>query len=730
MASCSENQRPPFLIPSLFFWLFLAGMEVTVALAGNAFPPPLGRGSLPTAMDVQYLVAALSLYALPGILTALALSVCEGVISRLRVKKKATFLDLSGMDLFLLLAVALLTFKWISNLMPYLADADHLPRTPYLLIVPLLGLYLWLIRFFKKTGGYYRMSWMVIFCGVVFISKTSYDLFFASTLGAAVKGGAFIFLVLGTLLGARVFYMLLNRILLRPVRLTVFVFLPFLLLVAGGLITVWRILETDHRGRAALLTTDHLPGVQGEAGKNVILVVVDCLRPDHLSCYGYGRRTSPFIDRAARTGALFEDCIAPSSWTIPSVASLFTGVYPQEHGVNAPGTVLPERLPTFQEVLQKHRVETAAFITNDYLNPRFGFARGFSHYFDHYLQPALRDYIASRLFFLNALLHFRNELFYPRAVDPGGTRWWSLGFPPFNHLRRSAGRVTDDALQWLDNRGKGPFFMYLHYMDVHAPYDTFWYPLFDSRAYAGQDLKGRLTNTYDGRIAYVDRQIERIWEGLVERGRSQDTLLIITSDHGEELYDHGGTGHCTTLYDELIRVPLIMAGATAAGTAERRVQAQVELIDLPVTILDFLEIGVPEQMGGKSLLPLLDSAPPPHEPRYALSYTTRGRKSLETEEGRALWARKVWDQGGILTSLRVDARWKLIRGEDGQAELFDLRVDPGEQNDIKDAEALVFEKLSEQLRERVSDLHRFTPRQERLELSPDTRHKLRALGYL
>ena len=560
------------------------------------------------------------------------------------------------------------------------------------------------------------------------MSKTAYDLFISSSLDVAVRGSLFCVLLIATLVGAPIFYALLNCLLMRRRHMTVFSTVLFLLLVIGCILNSWRVLQGQERGIPFQAKTSHLHNGQGKTGKNVILVVVDCLRPDHLECYGYGEKTSPFIERAAQSGALFEDCIAPSSWTIPSVVSLFTGVYPQEHGVNAPGTILPDSFTTFQETLQHHMIDTAAFITNDYLQPRFGFDRGFSHFFDHYLRPALRDYVASRLFFLNALLHFKNELFYPYSVDPGGSRWWSIGFPPFNHAKRSAGRVTDDALHWIDSQGERPFFLYIHYMDVHPPYDTIWYPLFDTTIFSGQDVKGKLTNTYDGRILYVDRQIERIWEGLQKHPLPEDTLIIITADHGEELYDHGGTGHCTTLYDELIRVPLIMITTSGAGTGAR-VQEQVQLIDVPVTILDFLNIAVPEHMRGTSLVPMLDNVPSLQKPRYALSYTTRGRKSLHTEEGRALWEKKVWDQGGILTSLRIDGRWKVIRGEDGHAELFDLHTDKEERNNVKDREEVLFEDLTKQLMEASLALKRVTPRHKKLELSSDIRNKLRALGY-
>jgi arylsulfatase A-like enzyme len=411
------------------------------------------------------------------------------------------------------------------------------------------------------------------------------------------------------------------------------------------------------------------------------------------------------------------------------VVSLFTGVYPQQHGVNTLGTIIPEDLSMLQEIMEKNGVETAAFITNDFLRPQFGYAKGFVHYIDHYLEPEFKEYLASRLFFLNALLHFKNNFFYPYSVDPGGARWWSIGFPPFNHEKRSAARITDDVLQWIETHRDKPFYVYLHYMDVHSPYDATWYSPFDREKYASQDERGKLINTYDGRIAYVDRQIKRIWEELVKLNVSENTLLIITADHGEEFYDHEGTGHCTTLYDELIRVPLIMIDPSLPGMGQR-VKNQVQLIDLPNTILKFLGLSIPEQMKGQSLLPLTDSFPPLFEPAYALSYTTRGRKSLKTKEGRELWEKKVWDQGSILTSLRIGNEWKIIIGDDGQSELFNLKEDKREQNNLKEIECSLFEDLKKELMEISSTLKSFAPRQEKLEFSPDTRNRLKALGYL
>ncbi len=264
-------------------------------------------------------------------------------------------------------------------------------------------------------------------------------------------------------------------------------------------------------------------------------------------------------------------------------------------------------------------------------------------------------------------------------------------------------------------------------MDVHAPYDTFWYPLFDSKAYLTEDEKGRLINTYDGRIVYTDKQIKRIHDALLELGLSDRTLLIITADHGEELYDHDGIGHCTTLYDELIKVPLIIIGLSPSrkGTS---IESQVELIDLFPTILDFLGLPVPEQMKGRSLFSLPAEAT--RKKKYALSYTTRGRRSLKTKEGRLLWKKRVWDQGIVLSSLRVGNEWKMIVGDDGRTELYDLKKDKGEQRNLEGVEKSMVDTLSRKLREITSRLKSLNPGKEKLNLSPATKNRLKALGYL
>jgi arylsulfatase A-like enzyme len=411
------------------------------------------------------------------------------------------------------------------------------------------------------------------------------------------------------------------------------------------------------------------------------------------------------------------------------VVSLFTGVYPQQHGVNSLGDIIPERLVSIQEIMVRTGLETSAFVTNDFLKPVYGYNRGFGYYVDKYLRQDFKDHIAANLFFLNAILYFKNELFFPLAVDPGGAKWWSIGIPPFNHKKISAETVTDDALEWIRIHRNMPFYMYIHYMDVHCPYDTYWYPLYDKGAYESQDTQAKLTNIYNGRIVYVDQQINRIWEVLKQLGLIDKTMLIVTADHGEELYDHGGTGHCTTLYEELIRIPLIMHVPSFEGK-HITLEHQVELTDIPVTVLDFLGLRIPQYMQGQSLLPLLANPSSKLVPSYAISYTTRGRKSLKTREGRELWDKKVWDQEIIMQSLRLNNKWKVIIFDDGRAELFNLKRDKGEQSSVQASQQVIFENLKKKLLEITSKLKIFTPGKEQKTLSPEMKNRLKALGYV
>jgi arylsulfatase A-like enzyme len=297
----------------------------------------------------------------------------------------------------------------------------------------------------------------------------------------------------------------------------------------------------------------------------VVVYLVDTLRADHLSLYGYPRDTSPELERFARDAVVFDQAIAPSSWTKPSVASLFTSLPPADHRCVQFYTPLDPSFVTLAERLREHGYGTGALVVN-----RLVLAKD---------------------------AHF----------DQGFTYFAAPASP------RRAEQVVDAALAFLDTRRGLPTFLYLHTMDAHTPYLP--PPPFDRR-YGPAPAPGRaaaepgdyeepldrerIVAQYDGAIAYGDREFGRLVRGLQARGLYDDALVVFLSDHGEEFLDHGDWVHGHTLFDELVRVPLVVKfpGRRHAG---RRVERQVQLVDVLPTVLKSQGLAVPRAIAGRAL---------------------------------------------------------------------------------------------------------------------------------
>ena len=421
---------------------------------------------------------------------------------------------------------------------------------------------------------------------------------------------------------------------------------------------------------------------------NVLLVTIDTLRADHLSCYGYARATSPHLDALAAECLLFEDASTPRAKTTPAMASLLTGLYPHSHGVRDLTAPLGSGPRLLQEVLGERGYATGAIVGNYVLtNARAGLARGFDTWIEEL--PEVR------------------------------------GVPPDAVPERTARSLTDAALAALDDpafgRGPAPFFLWLHYMDPHGAYaapdehrvfepgPARWVPredelepsalhrlrVADYNVPAGARVDGRVDAAraiaeYDAEIRYVDAELGRLWEHLRAGGLLEKTLLIVTADHGESLgeqrywFEHGAYA-----YQSTCRVPLLVRWPAALEGPERRagrVREPVALVDLAPTLLAALELG--DALGldaagdsgpvGRSFLGLLDG-----EPRSPLVY-------LEKVERADL-------EGAVqIKAVRVGA-WKLVRryahatraGERELVllsdELYDLARDPLEEQDLAGA---------------------------------------------
>lgn len=346
--------------------------------------------------------------------------------------------------------------------------------------------------------------------------------------------------------------------------------------------------------------------VQGSP--SVLLLILDTVRAAELSLYGYGRPTTPELERWAERGTVFERAFSSSSWTLPSHAAIFTGTSELNLDATHWNHLGPD-WPTLAEVLRGRGYGTAAFVANaDWAGWDSGLGRGFERYDDYPLSlwtaisatslgrvvyPMLYDRVSGRVQRLPGRLRLRH---------------------PAQH--RSAAAITQAFLGWLDDRPRAPYFAFLNFMDAHTPYtapDSFrtrWRMPMPRPAsqYAYADRPPvRLTPTdmrprqdlYDGSIAYLDAELGRLLRALEARGALENTLIVLTADHGEEFAEHGLGGHGSTLYRASVQVPLVLwfPGHVPAG---RRVATAVSLHNLAATVLDLAAPG-PGRLPGRSL---------------------------------------------------------------------------------------------------------------------------------
>ncbi|MFH1277739.1 MAG: sulfatase-like hydrolase/transferase [Candidatus Eisenbacteria bacterium] len=356
-------------------------------------------------------------------------------------------------------------------------------------------------------------------------------------------------------------------------------------------------------------------GSRGPSGPNLVLVTVDTLRRDHVGCYGDPAAVTPNWDRIAREGVLFAHAQSQVPITLPSHATIFTGLYPGEHGARHNGTPLPDEPVTLAERLSEAGYQTAGFVGSQVLNRSFRLDQGFAIYGDKWKR------------------------------DEGEMGLHGL-------WERPADRVTDAFAQWFHTRDRErPFFAWVHYYDPHAPFRP--PPPFAEAAGGG----------YAGETAFVDREIGHVLDVLEEEGILDGTVLVVMSDHGEGLGEHGETEHGVLLYETTLEIPWTMRYPSAPRG--RIVDVPVGTEDLLPTLAGLLPIRIGPSMPGRDLGPVIEGGPSDalrHRPLYAESYY--GNIGYR-------WA--------PLFALRL-GDWKLVRG--ARDELFHLADDPEETTDI------------------------------------------------
>lgn len=432
---------------------------------------------------------------------------------------------------------------------------------------------------------------------------------------------------------------------------------------------------------------------------NVVLVVIDTLRPDHLNHYGYGRATAAGFDRFAAQATRFDEAFSPSSWTAPSAASLHTGMLPTRHRLSEYGTGLGGELTTLAEILQANGWHTVGHSFNHHVSRKTGFAQGFDD-FD--------DFLGS-----------------------------SQAYPDVSAM-------VERVAAWLAAAPREPFFLYLQPMNTHGPYrvppaaqeallgrapsrDFLYYGPLMSDIVRGSKLERRadvdarvlesLVEQYDTAIRYTTDELGRVFSLLEQAGHYDDSLIIVTADHGEELFDHGGFSHGYSLHRELLRVPLYvkLPGQTQGGSA----RARVSLTDVVPTVVDLLGVPLPARADGVSLRPLLPGAGA-GAPPFA---------------DRALVHEVNWPERCVARAI-LSGRYKLIEvtrdyeGRRGASLLYDVERDPGERTNVAREHPEVVGQLRGRLDETLAQAAATAIGQPEIVIKKLDQDRLRALGYL
>lgn len=459
------------------------------------------------------------------------------------------------------------------------------------------------------------------------------------------------------------------------------------------------------------------PVVSGRSGPgpNVLLIVVDTLRADHLGCYGYGRPTSPTLDRLAGEGVRFEHAVAMSSWTKPSTASLLTGRPPTSHQTLSEQAKLPEAEITLAERLHALGLRTALLSANPWVTPEYGFDQGMDDVFTVYDERFVRVTLFMQLVKRISLV-----------ADPRMRLYNRIKYLVLGELSTTARdtMLVDEALRWLAAHGREPFFLYLHMMSPHHPYDP--PPPFDrfvpSRAHApvknyprksyrffehgdplAPDALADLTARYDGDVLYADTEIARLLAGLEQAGLATSTAVVVTADHGEEFFDHRNWGHGQSVYDELVHVPLIVRLPDGARAGER-VATPVSHADVVPTLLELVGARADESLEGRSLV---HAAPV-----------------------RPVWSEVVYRYGEARAF--VDGTRKLVVTREGDrttTALFDLAADPGERTALPASDPDTG-RFADALAARVEAARRARSLAVETTADPEGERRLRALGYV
>jgi len=440
---------------------------------------------------------------------------------------------------------------------------------------------------------------------------------------------------------------------------------------------------------------------------NIIIITIDALRPDHLSCYGYNRKTSPNIDQLAANSLLFTQAYAQGPNTIYGTPSILTSKYFVQHK-----GLLGSHIKSISSILKKNEYKTACLSTNPYVTTSFNYH---SHFDDFYYFPLSKTWnLSVAKIFLNALTYIK------LPINSGA-------------YHMNGEELTEKIIDWISRNKNNNFFIYAHFMDTHAPYipPIRYFKQFSASSifdgYVSDSELSKLAkqkrvtekirlntiNRYDGSISYIDDKIGNLFRHLKKMGLWDNLIIIITSDHGEEFFEHGGILHTLKLYDTHIRIPLIIKPPKYSEKGAM-IDYLVEQVDIMPTILDFCKIDTKYDMEGISLA------------SFILENEQKQKRNFTISEARK--------EDKIAIAIRTNKykyiEWRSLKlNKIISSELYDLQKDPLEQQKIENLNIQTkLQRIAANFY--IKNKKDFQTKIDRLKLKEETIERLRALGYI
>jgi arylsulfatase A-like enzyme len=448
---------------------------------------------------------------------------------------------------------------------------------------------------------------------------------------------------------------------------------------------------------------------------SIVVITLDTLRADHLGCYGYAKPTSPFLDSLAHQGTLFRNAYTVATWTLPAHTSLFTGMMPTVHGADWNHFFVSSANHMLAEILQEQGYSTGAFISGPFLSSSFNINQGFEYYNED-VDPHSKLSRLTLFRILQTILH---------------KKLWKVDG------QRRAEEVNQQLFPYLEwAQHQKPFFVFINYFDAHEPYDP--PEAYRELFHAPAGLKGNVRQfsidrktglaryhdgppltqaefdgmiaLYDGEIRYLDDQFKLMWEQMERLHLLDNTLVVITADHGESIGEHGFLDHGHNLYQEQIHVPLIVIDSRLGEG--KSVEQPVEITDVFPTVLEAVKLPMQKDLQGRSLFHAADQP-----------------------VGRSILAEIDSDPYPRFTAFRRDQRMlmqqeiKFIASSDGKNMLFDLSSDPAELANLVQEKEAQAQQMYQQVTGIFQTLAKYRLRGTG-ELDNETRERLKALGYV